>query len=376
MRKMGQHRTSLWARLSLGTFLFLAIFAPFIANDRPLFYHNAEGIYWPILTKATPSDPDWKEMEGRLIFSPIPFHPEETSLSERYLAPLSKVTIENRTFRHWLGTDRLGRDVAAGLVHGCRKSLWVGLLAMLVASIFGLLLGALAGFYGDFGVSKSWWSLALTVGAACYLIYLVYYGMISIYVFGLAMLALLGAQWFSTSVRTPRSIPLPMDAALLRSSEIIATLPTLLFLMVLGTLVGTSSLSVLALIIALLRWPRFALFVRSEVQKLKSENYVTAAKISGLSDMVILQKLILPKTLVSVSVLFAFGLASTIMLESTLSFLGIGVPLDTVTWGSILGQSRENVAAWWLALFPGLAIGLVIMTFNHVGEYLRLTTWS
>ncbi len=142
--------------------------------------------------------------------------------------------------------------------------------------------------------------------------------------------------------------------------------------MVLGTLLSTPSLTFLALIIALLRWPRFALFVRSEVQKIKARNDILAARISGLKDSTILFRLVLPEAMTSVVVIFAFGMASTIILESTLSFLGIGVPIDEVTWGSILGQARENISAWWLAIFPGVAIFILIMSLNFLGERLRI----
>ncbi len=384
MKKVKSFPTALGVKIVLGFFLIMAIAAPFIANDIPIYFRNHHETMWPLFSDQSTSHKPWKDPNATVIYPVIPFSPTQTNVSSRYLPPLSQEIVDGQSHRHWLGTDRLGRDVAAGIVYGCRKSLWVGLLSMVVAILIGLVVGALAGYFGNHGLAIRWWHCVIMALALIYLAYLWFYDLISGPEFGVLLTALIAlATWlilhssnFVRRFRIDQNWLLPVDAMLLRSAEIVGTLPTLLVLLAIGAIITTPSLTLLAILIALFRWPRVALFVRSEVQKIKTENYITAAQISGLSDVTILWKLILPKTLTSVTVLFAFGIASAIILESTLSFLGIGVPLEAITWGSILSQSRDNIAAWWLTLFPGAAIFVLIMALNRLGELLRVKTAS
>ena len=355
--------------LILSFFILVAIFADFVANERPIFYNDGQAIHWPVFDQEM-TGIDLDSLEGTAVYPPIPFSPTRTNLSSRFQPPLSVDTINGRRLRHWLGTDRLGRDVAAGMVHGCRKSIWVGLLAMLLAALFGVFIGCCAGWFGNRQLKIPWLILVLIIVGSAYITYLMYYHLISLTAGLFLLLLVIGLIIFTSSINA--NTFLPVDAMMMRSVEVLRALPTLLLLMVLSTLLSRPSLTFLAVIIALLRWPRFALFVRSEVQKIKVRNHILAAQISGLSDSTILYRLVLPEAMTSVVVIFAFGVASTIILESTLSFLGIGVPLDEVTWGSILGQARENISAWWLAIFPGFAIFIVIMSLNVIGEHLRV----
>ena len=354
----------------LTTFLVIALGADFMANKIPIYYRYGGEKTWPIFKSDLP-EKDWRIQDyERIIFPLIPFSPNETDLGNRYLPPLSMVKIGDYNYRHWLGTDRLGRDIAAGMVHGCRKSIMVGLIAMLMAALIGVYFGAVAGYYGNHSLRISRWSSISFLLLATYLVYLTYYGIISIWwVLGIGLIMVLVAGVEIT--KGTGAWALPADAALLRMVEVLGAVPTLLFLIAFSALISAPSMILLAMIIAFLRWPRFALFTRSEVQKIKARDYITAAKISGLSDRAILLRFILPEALTPIVVLFAFGVASTILLESTLSFLGIGVPIEEVTWGSILGQARNNINAWWLAVYPGFAIFTIVITLNILGDQLR-----
>ena len=359
-----------WVKWTLMVFTILAIGADFIANDKPLFYRSPAGIWSMPVLGGTRSVTSWKEQDGFRLFAPVPFDPQKTDLLRRYLPPVSKHMVGDRTYYHWLGTDRLGRDVAAGMIHGCRKSLWVGLLAMLMAVLVGIVLGAVSGFYGNrkirLGAGFYWIGVPLSI----YLIYLNSIGVIKVSTGMFIWLIVLFLQ--DRFIPQKKAYPLPFDAILMRLIEVFSSIPSLLLLLALSAMFQATSLSLLALIIALLRWPRIALFVRSEVQKIAALPEITAARISGQGERTILTRFILPEALTPVLVLFAFGVATVILLESTLSFLGIGVPLDVVTWGTLLGQARENIQAWWLAVYPGTAIFLLVFSLNQLGERLRL----
>jgi peptide/nickel transport system permease protein len=125
------------------------------------------------------------------------------------------------------------------------------------------------------------------------------------------------------------------------------------------------------LIIGLTGWVGIARFTRNEFLKIRSLDYVTAALALGVSNRKIMFRHILPNALAPVMVSIVLGVAGAILLESSLSFLGIGVPADTVTWGSILNEARSNTFAWWLAVFPGFAIFITVLAYYLVGEGLR-----
>ncbi len=351
------------------SYIFIAVAADFLASDQPIFFRNDEGRSWPVLTDKT-SNVDWKLKPAlQVVYPPVAFDPNRTDIKARYLPPFSKSIVGETTFVHWLGTDRLGRDVAAGMIHGCRKSLLIGFISMLVAAIVGIIVGSGAGFFGNERLGFRFLDLIILLVVIFYLIYLAYYHLIPRSLAGILLCGALGV--FSFMTRNRKHATLPLDNITMRTIEIFSAVPPLLVLMALSSVVVTPTLWVLALLIGLLRWDRFALFVRSEVQKIAARDYVLAARIGGFTERSVLWKIIIPESLPPVVVVFTFGVASTILLESTLSFLGIGVPMEENTWGSILGQARQNLSAWWLAVFPGLAILILVLVLNHIGETLR-----
>ncbi len=121
-------------------------------------------------------------------------------------------------------------------------------------------------------------------------------------------------------------------------------------------------------ILGLLAWPRIAQFVRGELIRVRSMNYVEAAQAMGFEEWRIILKHALPNSLTPVLIAIAFGVAGAILAEATLSFLGIGVDPDLTTWGELLGKGRNKFSAWWITVFPGLAIFLAVTVFNLIGE--------
>lgn len=208
----------------------------------------------------------------------------------------------------WLGTDTMGRDVAAGLMHGAWVSLLIGLISTSVALLIGVPLGAIAGYYGGL-----------------------------------------------------------IDDALMRFTEFFQTIPNFALAIVLVAIMQPSVVSIV-LAIAIVSWPPVARLVRAEFMSLRQREYVEAARLVGQTDSTIILKQILPNTLSPIIVLASLMVATAILLESALSFLGLGDP-NVMSWGYMIGAARTVIRqAWWLSFFPGVAILLTVLALNLVGE--------
>jgi peptide/nickel transport system permease protein len=294
--------------------VFLALFADFLANDKPYYLFYRGKIYFPIFRSylvgaglapwpAELQNVDFKKLEGATeVFPPIPYRQTNIDLFSPYETPSKK---------HWFGTDRLGRDIMAGMVHGSRISLSIGFVAVGIAVIIGVILGAFAGYFG------SW-----------------------------------------------------VDLVISRLFEVMLSIPTFFLLITVAALLPPSIFLTMA-IIGATSWVGIARFTRNEFLKIRSLDYVTAAIGLGVSNRKIMFKHILPNALAPVIVSVVLGIAGAILIESSLSFLGIGVPAELVTWGSILHEASSATFAWWLAVFPGAAIFVTVLAYYLVGEGLR-----
>jgi peptide/nickel transport system permease protein len=207
-----------------------------------------------------------------------------------------------------LGTDALGRDVASGLVHGARVSLMLGLVSTMVALLIGVPLGALAGYFGGL-----------------------------------------------------------VDDLAMRFTELFQTVPSFALAIVIVAILQPSIYSIV-LAIALVSWPPVTRLVRGEVLSLRSRDYVQAAITVGQRTPRIIFGQVLPNTIAPIIVMASLMVASAILLESSLSFLGLGDP-NLMTWGYMVGAGRTRlIEAWWISFFPGLAIFLAVLALNLVGE--------
>lgn len=213
---------------------------------------------------------------------------------------------------HLAGTDHLGRDVFGRLIYGSRISLLVGIVAVAFGGSVGLLLGLLAGYYGGF-----------------------------------------------------------LDSAIMRFTDMQLAFPFLLLALALVTILGPSIFNVI-LVLALTSWINYAKVVRGDVLQLRGREFVQAARVLGIPRYRIIFRHILPNVMSSFLVVASFQVAALIIAESSLSFLGLGVPNSIPTWGTMLADGREYVRdAWWLAVFPGVAIMLAALSFNIIGDGLR-----
>lgn len=235
---------------------------------------------------------------------------------EPYRVDLEQV-LRPPSLDHWMGTDGLGRDVAARVAYGSRVSLQVGLLAAALSLLVGLPLGAIAGSGG------------------------------------------LADRFVSRVVETVLCFPsLVLALSLLASGpRWLAALPVAFRI---------------ALVLAMTGWTPAARFLRGEFLKLKDTDLVTSARASGAGRLRVTLWHLLPSALAPVLVTAAFAVAASILLEAALSFLGLGVPPPTPSWGGLLSEARHQVLrAWWLALFPGVALFLSVLGCNLFGEGLR-----
>lgn len=210
-----------------------------------------------------------------------------------------------------LGSDTLGRDIASGLAHGARASLFVGAAAAAAALLAGIAVGGLAGWHGG---------------------------------------------------RT--------DAALMRLTELVQTMPPFLFAVVLISILGPR-LHVTVLALAVISWPTIARLVRGEFLRLREREFVEACTAMGMGDMRIMVRHILPNALPPVVVMTSVIVASAILTEAGLSFLGLGDP-NVMTWGTMIGLGRDTLrTGWYMAAIPGCAILLTVLGLNLVGEGLN-----
>lgn len=397
------------AVLALCTFIFLllvAILAPVIANKKPLYASYKNTSLFPafsfkknihikneILNYETV---DWKTLAcDKIFFAPIPYSPTQPDYYNDYTAPFSDQAIKNGNssgrFRHWLGTDKLGRDVLAGLIHGTRISLAIGVFSMLIAALIGISLGAIAGYFGDrqLKISRGIFFMLITglITGFFYAFQTRYFLLvdslqeslcsflvqlcISLVLFLMVMLLFyFSGKLLSTISFLRKEIFIPIDFIVSRCIEILISLPRLILILSIAA-IARPTLFNLAVIIGLTSWTEIARLTRAEFLKLRNYQFIEAAKALGYSNRRIIFFHALPNGIAPALVAIAFGIASAILAESSLSFLGVGVPQDVVTWGSLLSQGRENFNAWWLVVFPGLAIFITVTIYNLLGEGLR-----
>lgn len=399
-RRFQAGRMTRWAWRVLLVMGFIALFADFIANEKPLYCRLGGQSYFPVLKQYAVDlglakwDPrflqkSWDEHVYEVaVFPLIPYSPSTLDAKNKNCSPFSRQAVKGWRWRHWLGTDtRLGRDVAAGMVAGTRVAMLVGIISMGIATAIGILLGSMAGFFGDRGIYASPLRIGLNVAA---LFFAWFYGFsargfelseagkngglslellksLAISV-GIVLLANALAFLYEKMYKgRGRKVALPLDMLIMRVIEVMNALPGLLILLAVVAVVEKSSIFIVMAVIGFLRWTSVARFLRAELLKVRSLGYIEAARALGLPEWRILLRHALPNAIGPVLITVAFGVASAILMESSLSFLGIGV--DGVTWGSLLANVRgQATSAWWMAVFPGLAIFTSVTVLNLIGD--------
>ncbi len=250
-------------------------------------------------------------LAGLVILVPMFFFAVLAPLVSPYdpVEPDLKNVLASPSFAHPFGTDMLGRDVMSRVIYGSRISLLVGFVSVGLATIIGMILGAVSGYYGGL-----------------------------------------------------------MDEIIMRFVDLMMCFPTFFLILAVIAFLEPSIWNIM-IVIGLTNWMGIARLVRAEILSIKSKEYVLAARAQGLSRRKIIFSHILPNALAPVYVVATLGIGGAILTESALSFLGIGVQPPTASWGNILAQAKDNIEiAWWLSLYPGLAIFLTVMGYNLLGE--------
>ena len=238
-----------------------------------------------------------------------PYPPLQGSLGDKLLPP---AWLTGGKWSHVLGTDLLGRDIVSRLFYGARTSLSVAAIAVLFAGTLGTILGLISGYFGG-----------------------------------------------------------PIDVFIMRLTDVALSLPLILVAIVLVAALGSSFGNVI-LVIVLLLWPRYARQIRGETLALRERDFVALARIANCSHARIIGRHILPNVVPTLLVLVTLQAGFVVLLESTLSFLGAGMPPSTPAWGLMISEGRTVIdSAWWVVMWPGLAIVLLVLSGNLLGDWLR-----
>jgi peptide/nickel transport system permease protein len=245
------------------------------------------------------------------IFAPLvaPHDPLKGSLSKRLKPP---AWADGGSIEYPLGTDKMGRDLLSRMIYGARISLLVSFMAVVVGGSIGTGLGLISGYFGG-----------------------------------------------------------KIDTLIMRLVDITLSLPTILLALVLVSALGPSFGTVIT-VIALIIWARYARQARAETLTVREQDFVARARVAGASHLRIMLRYIFPNIVNTLVVLATLQVGSIILLESTLSFLGVGIPRPTPAWGVMVADGRELiVTAWWVSMFPGIGIMLTVLSLNLFGDWLR-----
>lgn len=238
-----------------------------------------------------------------------PYDPAEIDASNALIPPVWQ---DGGSFQHILGTDNLGRDVLSRVLIGSRVSLIVGVFSVILAGFIGMVIGLISGYYGGL-----------------------------------------------------------IDNILMRIVDSFLSIPSILFVLVLLAVFEPSVVG-LIIVIGITNWVMYARMARGEVLSIKERDFVKASKSIGTKDSTIILKHILPNAIPSFIVISALSVATTIILESSLSFLGLGIQPPDISWGSMLTDGRDYMTThWWLSTFPGLAITITVLGIMFLGDWLR-----
>jgi peptide/nickel transport system permease protein len=381
----------------------IAVFANILANDKPLFISVNGNSYFPAFSNDAyinlsgkpelVNAVDWKNMKAdKIIYAPVNWSPTHSDLQNTYASPFSKQqyfyndTLTELPFmqRHFLGTGKTGNDVLSALIYGTRTSIAIGFFSMLIAIVIGVVIGGFAGYLGDDKFRMSTGaiilSLMMIVPAWFYSFEVLYMKLkflsipVAIFICLIFFIAIL--IWplminFNKGI-LGKKIRVPVDTIISRFIEIFLSIPRMILILTIAAISSPSVLTII-IIIGLTSWTEIARQMRAQVLYLKEMNYVSVSRTFGMNTLSILRRHLFPNALSQIIVVWIFGIASAILIEAGLSFLGIGVPAGTATWGGLMFEARENFTAWWLVVFTGLAIFLLLTSLYKITERIKKT---
>ncbi|GAB2853381.1 ABC transporter permease [Hymenobacter ruber] len=286
---------------------------------------------------------------------PLPYPPGVPDLANMAVPPFSAA-------RHWLGTDPQGRDVLSTLVFGARTAVLLTLPAALLAALVGGLAGAAAGFWGNtarvplpywlMSAGGIWWSLQLPS---------------PVLGLGLGFAGVFLALLTNFQSRTLPAWPLPVNALVMGTATALDTIPRLIVVVAVVASIGLSTSGLLAVLV-LTTWPQLARLVRAQMLRVRQLPFVEAARAAGLSERQVWFRHALPHAMHPLRTALPLSVAGLLGLESTLSFLGIGLPPEVASWGRLLATVRSEPSAWWALLFPSLLLTISLLSLNTLSR--------
>jgi peptide/nickel transport system permease protein len=351
---------------------FMGISAHVLCSEKPLIARFENNLSFPFLNHGDKTDYKSREYDF-VIWAPVPFSASELDMQNTGSRPPGSIqTTTAGDFTHFLGTDHLGRDVMAGLFNGAQVSLLVVAGSMTFTAILGIALGLFMGFYGDKGFRMKPSGLLAFLLAFFIIAFHIGFGggsflSIIFWMFFISILWLILRYFFGSRINKPVAVPL--DLALSRFIEVFESIPKILLLIAIfaGFL---PSIQKVIFLLAITSWPSITRIVRAETLKEKQKQYIIAGITLGFRDPRIIFVHILPNISGPVITHLTYTAGAIILIESALSFLGLGVPPDVVTWGRMLAQAKTQLSAWWLVLFPGFFIFATVFSLNYLGRFL------
>ncbi|NJC26337.1 ABC transporter permease [Neolewinella antarctica] len=380
-----------WAHCWIILLVVLAVFADLIANDRPLIACVNGELHFPVLSTYSDGFTDqpthqkqiynwYEQTTDWAVWPPVPYDGSSPDLRNANYRSPSEVQQTGTFARHLLGTDRLGRDVLASLIHGTRVALLVGFGSVLLSLLIGVPLGGAAGFFGNTGLRfsrASCWATAagISLGLPYAIVCLLpYFDITNLSAQGFACVVAIsviggGIYLLLNQFRKFRvDVSFPLDGIVLQILELFVNVPGAVFLIAVVAFIEDASLTTVIVVVGILGWTAVARFLRAEMLRVRSLPYIEAAYGGNISSWRILFVHALPNAIGPLLVIAGFMMGSAILLEAFLSFLGIGIPNDLPTWGSLLRRAREQPSAWWLAVFPGVMLTATILAILRIGE--------
>lgn len=323
----------------------------------------------------------WVVLSLFLPLLPLVYEPNSLDLNNIMQPPFQNNPSQPT---HYLGTDAIGRDVLSNVLYGARTGFFIGVPVMLLASVIGVILGAAAGYFGDAKLKTSMASLFALWPLTLFSLY--FYGLyipaqaatlqmpvatasISMLIFILAGAFILLRTLLNLIPSLKKQVTVPLDYIIVRLIEVVSSIPWLILVLMLASFLQPS-VTMLAFILILTSWMGIARLARAEMLRIKALPYMEAATSLGLPTKRILLQHALPNMLGPILTSFTFGLASLLTIESTLSFLGIGIPPTVVSWGRLITGIRSDTSAWWLVVFPGIFLAATVLALQVFNYYL------
>lgn len=388
--------------------VIVALLAPLLANDKPLFCRYKSAWLFPafsgkrtVVTGDTSLNynmgKDWKQLDADIIlFPPCAWSPGTLDPDNApRKSPFDKQWLSHKNgspgplplrYRHWLGTTQNGQDVLSILIHGTAIAIGIGFASMLIAALIGVCLGAFAGYFSDHGLRLGPLQvLALLAGIFFTYFYCcvirgyklaeafneggIWFILRLLFLAYVALKTIGGLVWIAAYIERKLKISyrfrFPMDTLVSKSIELLNSVPSLLLIIALSAF-ARPSYSLLIIIMGLLSWTAIARITRAEYLKAKNLEYVIAAKALGMKNRRILFRHILPNAMPLILTQVVFGMGGAVLAEASLSFLGIGVPHESASWGSLLNEGRDHFSSWWLVVFPGACLCLLMLLYNKI----------